>query len=343
MKTGIMIGNLGTPNSAEPYDVGNYLREFLMDPYVIDKPFWFRWLLVNAIIVPFRKNKSSHAYKSVWTPEGSPLLVYSEGLRKALQELSPQTPVALGMNYGNPSIEDAFGKLKDCDEIILAPLYPQYALSSYEAWKQKALQVAEKLKVKSQLRWVPPFYAAEEYIDSEVQLIRKHLAGKVLGRDYDHILFSYHGLPQRHVEKLDKTGRHCSKSKSCCDQLSEVNKNCYRAQSFETTRRIVAQLGLEKSQYSVSFQSRLGRDPWIQPFTDEVIPQLVSQGVQRLVVAVPSFVADCLETLEEIQIRAKEDFIKAGGIDLLAIPCLNVDPFWSQQLLKLIEKNGGRQ
>lgn len=343
MKTGIILGNLGTPEAPEPKAVGEYLKEFLMDPLVIDKPFWFRWLLVNLIIVPFRKKKSAHAYQSVWTEKGSPLLVYSEELKNILQKISPQTPVVLGMNYGEPSLQTAFEQLKDCESIVLAPLYPQYALSSYETWKQKAICVAQSMAVKAQLKWVPPFFQDEEYIDSEAHLIQKHLGSKKIGVDFDHLLFSYHGLPVRHLQKLDTTKKYCSVQSNCCEQITDVNKNCYRAQSYKTTHLIADKLGLKKTQYSVSFQSRLGRDPWIQPFTDEVIMKLPSQGVKRLVVAVPSFVADCLETLEEIQMRAKEDFLKAGGEEFLLVPCLNADPYWAENLLKMINKYGGHQ
>lgn len=343
MKTGIIIGNLGTPRAPEARAVGEYLREFLMDPYVIDKPFLFRWLLVNLIIVPFRKKKSAHAYKTIWAKSGSPLMIFSEQLRDLLQSLSPQTPVALGMNYGRPSLVEAFQKMQDCDSIIMAALYPQYALSSYETWKMKALRVAAELKVKSQLIWLLPFYDAEEYISSEVRVIEKTLAGRQVGRDLDHILFSYHGLPERHITKLDSTGSHCFQKENCCAQMTPANKNCYRAQSYQTTRLIAAKMGLKKEHYSVSFQSRLGREPWIQPFTDKVITELPQQGVKRLVVVVPSFVADCLETLEEINMRAREEFINAGGEEFVFVPCLNAEPFWGEQLLKLIKKQGVHQ
>lgn len=327
-KTAVILSNIGTPKSPEPRDVGVYLKEFLMDPFVIDKPWWFRTLLVKGIIVPFRKGRSSEAYKKVWTKEGSPLLVFTEALRVKMQEeLGEDYKVILGMRYGEPSLKKAFEEAKDCEEVVLFPQFPQYAESSVRTCVEWSQRVGQR-----KLHVISPFYKEAHFIEAWVKQIQAQLAGF----SYDHILFSYHGLPERHLTKIDPTGNHCGNYPSCCEQSEKVVATCYRAQCLKTTQAIVGGLGLAQGQYSFSFQSRLGREPWIPPFTDHVLPKLASEGVKNLAVVCPSFTADCLETLEEIAIGGRETFVESGGQDFKFIPCLNAEPAWVKACAQMV-------
>lgn len=333
-KTGIIIGNLGTPQSPSVADVKSYLKQFLMDPYVIDKPYWFRALLVYGIIAPLRSKASAHAYASVWTAEGSPLLVYSQKVVVKLQQkLGANYKVVLGMRYGQPSIGHAVAQVKDCEQILFFPQYPQYAESSTQTWLDEAYLEVKKQNIKASVSAVSSFYAAEEYLSALTSQVRRELEGK----DFDTLLMSYHGLPERHVKKLDPSKSYCLQSKNCCEQITENNQLCYRAHCYYVSRELARRLGLKN--YEVSFQSRLGRDPWIQPFTDHVLEELPKKGVKKLAVIMPAFTVDCLETLEEIHDRARDQFLKAGGESFHAIHCLNDDDEWMTQLTKLIQRS----
>lgn len=332
MAVGVIIGNLGTPQSPETKDVGIYLKEFLMDHYVIDKPWWFRWLLVNGIIVPFRSPKSAHAYKAIWQKEGSPLWVYSLALKHSLQKkMGDQFNVEIGMRYGQPSIGTALKKLSHCDRIVLVPLYPQYAESSYETWLQKAKEQIKLLSMTSEIITIPPFYNYKAYLASQTELIKKSYKP-----DETHLLLSYHGLPIRHLKKLDSSKSYCSVVEGCCDKISEINKNCYRAQCVYTSKKIAEGLGLKEDQWSVSFQSGFGREAWTEPNTETHVDALLKRGIKSLAVATPAFTADCLESLEEIGVRLKEQFLAAGGEEFQLIPCLNDDELWVDSLQQII-------
>jgi len=326
--------NLGSPDSTEVKDVRRYLDEFLMDERVIDKPWLFRALLVKGIIVPFRAPKSAEAYKSIWTKEGSPLIVISEQLRDALQK-EVSEPVAIAMRYGNPSPKAAFDELlqknPDLEEVIAVPMYPQYAMSSYETAVEYAKEQHKKGRYKFKLTTIKPYYNNEEYLNALCESIKPHLQG-----EYDQILFSYHGVPERHIYKGDVTGHHCLKLPDCCDVPSEAHKYCYRHQCWTTTKLVVEQLQIPKNKWGFSFQSRLGRDPWLQPYTAVRLDELPKEGVKKIVVVCPAFVSDCLETLEEMGEEGKEIFLHAGGESFELIPCLNVHPLWVGAIAKWI-------
>lgn len=336
MAIGIVLGNLGTPASATPQDVKKYLRQFLMDPYVIDKPWWFRALLVYGLIVPFRAKKSAHAYATIWTDEGSPLLTLSRAVASALQlRLGAGYKVEVGMRYGEPSVRSALEKLQDCEKIILLPQYPQYAKSSSKTWSEEARKSALALNLRSPVIEVPPFYADDLYLTVLADQFRSFLSE----HDVDHVLLSFHGLPESHMTEEDPSGRHCLKSNDCCEAMGPNNQNCYRAQCYFVARELARRLGWTSADYTVSFQSRLGREPWIQPFTDQVLKELPQKGHKRVAVAMPAFTVDCLETLEEIHLRGREDFMAAGGEAWRPLPCLNATPDWIAALAKMVHKS----
>ncbi len=329
---GILLGNLGTPQQPNKNEIAKYLKEFLMDPFVIDIHWLLRWILVNLIIIPLRLRRLVKAYQSIWTKKGSPLLYYSNEQKKALEK-TLKIPVALAMNYGEPNIQNAIEKLQQqgVNEIICFLLYPHYALSSYEAMRQKVLRVCSKYP-NIYLKFSPVFYNHKTYIKALSSLIKK-----CLPKSYDHILFSYHGIPEKHIKKVDKTGL-CKINQNCCENLLVPHDTCYRAQVIKTTKLTASQLNLTESKYSISFQSRLGATPWLKPFTDHIIPKLAEKGIKNLVVVCPSFTSDCLETLEEIGIRARKSFIESGGHQMYLLPCLNNDPQWIQAICSIIQE-----
>ena len=334
-RTGVLLINLGTPDAPTPEAVGRYLREFLMDGFVIDTPAAVRWFLVNVLIVPRRKYQSAKAYQKIQLPEGSPLLVYTRALaRKVAGELGDAYLVEFAMRYGNPSIRSALAKLKDqeVDRILVLPLYPQYAESSSETAMVEAKLSAKELGYDDRLTFLPPFYDRPEFINAFALRIGQALAEQ----EAEHVVFSFHGLPERHVTKLHH--QHCLQAANCCEQIGKANLNCYRAQSFATARAIAHRLGLNNEDYTVSFQSRLGRAKWIAPPTEEVLRDLAHRGKQRIVVTCPSFVADCLETVEEIAIRGRETFIAGGGADLQLVPSLNAEPAWVAAVAAMIRE-----
>ena len=324
----IILMNLGSPDSTEVKDVKEYLNEFLMDERVIDKPFLLRTLLVKGIIVPFRAKNSAEAYSKIWVEDGSPLIVISKQFQKELQKNFDE-PVELAMRYRNPSSSYVLEKLHrenpKLQEIVLVPLYPHYAMSSYETAVEDIRTVHAKKKYTSSLVTIIPFYNNPLYIHALAESMKPYL-----NTEYDKILFSYHGLPERHIKKSDVTHAHCLQVNDCCHTPSAAHKFCYRHQTITTTELIAQALQIPPEKIEQTFQSRLGRDPWLLPSTQERLPQLPKEGVKKLLVVCPAFVSDCLETLEEIGIRAKEDFLNAGGESFQFIPCMNTQPLWVQ-------------
>lgn len=329
-RRGIILMNLGSPDSTRVKDVRRYLNQFLMDERVIDMPYLSRLLLVRGIIVPFRAPKSAEAYRTIWTEEGSPLISLTRQLAVALQQ-QVDLPVEMAMRYGNPSIKAAFDNLvkndASIDEVIAIPMYPHYAMSSYETAVENAREVFQKHKYGFKLNFIRPYYNEPGYINALAENIRPYLE-----QDYDHILFSYHGIPERHLLKSDNTGAHCLKREDCCTTNSEAHTTCYRHQCYTTTTLVTSQLGVPAGKYSISFQSRLGKDPWLKPYTDFRLQEMPAEGIKKLLILCPAFVSDCLETLEEIDDRGKETFLHAGGESYTMIPCLNVHPLWVKTL-----------
>jgi len=334
MKRGIILMNLGSPDSTEVKDVRRYLNEFLMDERVIDYPYLFRLLLVKGIIVPFRAPKSAEAYKSIWTAEGSPLIVFTSQLEKKLEEQISE-PVEMAMRYGNPAPQAAFNNLlsknSDIEEVILMPLYPHYAMSSYETAVEQMKEVYKKNKYTFRLKVIEPYYDNQDYIHALAESIKPYLQN-----DFDKVLFSYHGVPERHILKGDITGNHCLRTADCCQVDSPAHKYCYRHQCFKTTELVTKTLGIQKEKFEQTFQSRLGRDKWLTPYTAQRLGELPNEGIQKLLVVCPAFVSDCLETLEEIAEQGKEIFLHAGGESFTMIPCLNTHPLWVSAIAKWV-------
>lgn len=328
----ILLMNLGSPDSTAVKDVKKYLSEFLMDERVIDMAAWKRTLLVKGIIVPFRAPKSAKAYASIWTEQGSPLIQLTRDLQKAVQEQFTEV-VEINMRYGNPSTEAVLDKLhrgQSPDEIILFPLYPHYAMSSYETAERQVKDIHAAKGYSSRLVTIKPYYNQPDYIEALAASMQPYL-----NEAFDKILFSYHGVPERHIRKGDITGCHCLKD-NCCYDPSPAHEFCYRHQCVVTTELVVNQLGLPREKAELTFQSRLGRDPWLQPYTAQRLKELPGEGVKRLLVACPAFVSDCLETLEEIAEEGKHIFLEAGGERFTMIPCLNTHPQWVAAITKWI-------
>ncbi len=329
-ETGYLFINLGTPASPSVPDVRKYLKQFLMDPYVLDVPKPLRRLIVSGFVLPFRPKNSAEAYASIWEEAGSPLLLYSEALVTAMQaEVNNAT--ALAMRYGSPSIQDGIQSLTDAgvNHIIAIPLYPQYADSTVTT---SVAEIQRLTPSGVRVSVLPAFYEDPDYIGALSCVVTAALPAQ-----WDHILMSYHSLPERHLRKADPTGSHCMSNPDCCEQPSPAHATCYRHQAFGTSKALAAALGLEREQYSVSFQSRLGGG-WMQPYTDKVLEILPSQGVARLAVVCPAFVADNLETLEEMGIQGRETFLAAGGETFDLIPCLNDAEVWTKALRRIIAK-----
>jgi ferrochelatase len=340
-RPGLLLLQLGTPDSPRVRDVCRYLREFLTDPRVLDIPAPARWLLVHAVIAPFRGPRSAHAYASIWGPEGSPLLVHSRALQAAVaKELGETWLVELGMRYGRPSVAEAAARLAAAavDEVTLLPLFPQYASSSSGSALERALRELAAAGNVPALRSVTDFHDDPGFIEAQAALARPVLAELRA----DHVLFSYHGLPERHVRRSDPTGRHCLGAPDCCAAPVPANRFCYRAQCAATTRALARALRLAPDRHSMSFQSRLGRTPWIRPFTDEVLPELARRGVRRLAVLCPSFVADCLETLEEIGMRGRDQWAELGGEAFALVPCVNAAPGFASALAAMAARSPER-
>ena len=324
---GALLVNLGSPNSTSVKDVKNYLDEFLMDKRVIDTPYLLRAFVVKGIILNTRPKKSAEAYKKIWWPEGSPLIVLSERLHKKVADQS-NIPVELAMRYGNPSIKSGIQKLaeKGVTDIFLIPLYPQFAMATTETIVVLANKIVKKEFPNVKITDVPAFYNNKSYVEVLSTSIQKHLEAE----KPDHLLFSYHGVPERHIKKSDITQSHCKIDASCCNTPSPAHEFCYRHQCYQTTKNVAEYLNLKEGTYSTSFQSRLGRDPWLQPYTDQTIDNFAKNGIKNLAVVTPAFVSDCLETLEEIGMEAKESFEENGGEHFSTIPCLNDNDDWAQ-------------
>lgn len=329
----VLLVNLGSPASPSPADVRAYLDEFLMDPYVLDVPTLVRTALVRGLILRTRPVKSARAYAKIWTAEGSPLVVISERTRAAL-EVRMNLPVGLAMRYGEPSIRhgiDAlFARTGELDDLVVVPLYPHYAMASTQT-----VEVAVDAALAGRgipYRFTPPFYNDPGYLDALAGSLRT-----TIPTDTDLLLFSYHGIPGRHVRKLDPTGAHCLRSSDCCERSSDAWAKCYRHQVLTTMHEVARRLGLSETEYGFAFQSRLGGG-WLEPFTDKELVALPARGVKKLVVVCPSFVADCLETLEEMEMRGRATFLAAGGEKFTYVPCLNDDPVWIDALAALCRK-----
>lgn len=331
-KVALLI-NLGSPKSPGVKDVKEYLGEFLMDDHVIDVPKIPRWLLVKGIILNVRPKKSADAYKSIWWDEGSPLITLSERLVKKVREHSLYETY-LAMRYAAPSIsnklKEIHDKHPDLEELYVVPLYPHFAMSSYESVVDRVKEIVEKEYPGLKLNFKKPWFDEESYI----QILTESIV-EVLPKDH-HLLFSYHGIPVRHLRKSDSTSCHCYKRENCCTTPSEAHGTCYKHQTTKTTELVVKALGLKESQYSTSYQSRLGRDPWIEPYTAERLEQLPSEGKDKLAIVCPAFVSDCLETLEEINIEGREEFLSFGGTSFVSIPCLNDRNDWAQLVAEWI-------
>ncbi len=320
MNKGVLLVNLGSPDSTDPKDVKKYLDEFLMDPRVIDLSKWARTLLVRGIILNTRPKKSAEAYKKIWWKEGSPLIVISERLQKKVQQ-SVNIPVALAMRYGSMTLKKGLQELVDqgVNQVLVIPLYPQFAMATTETINVRVEELRRAFFPNVDLSFLPAFYNREGYIDVLAKSIAEHLKDK----DYDQLLFSYHGVPERHIRKSDITKSHCKIDGSCCATPSKAHQFCYRHQCLETTRLVAEKLHLKPGAYSTSFQSRLGFDPWLQPYTDRTIERMGKMGIKRLAIVTPAFVSDCLETLEEIAMEGEEIFHEVGGEEFTAVPCLN--------------------
>lgn len=335
IKRGIVLMNLGSPDSTEVKDVRKYLMEFLMDARVIDSPYIFRSMLVGGIIVPFRAPKSAEAYKTIWTKEGSPLIVYTKKLAAALQQQIDE-PVEIAMRYGNPSVKAAYDNLLKRDpgieEVIAIPMYPHYAMSSYETAVEDAKDIHKKHNYPFKLTIVKPYYDEANYINALAESIRPFL-----NQEYDKLLLSYHGVPEAHIQSGDITGKHCLKMYACCEVKSPAHTYCYRHQCFTTTQMVAEKLGIPKDKITYSFQSRLGKAEWLKPYTAVRLEELPAEGVKKLLVACPAFISDCLETLEEIAVEGKETFLHAGGESFHMIPCLNVHPLWVSALKSYVD------
>ncbi|MFU8814889.1 MAG: ferrochelatase [Pseudomonadales bacterium] len=325
MAQGILLVNLGTPASPGTADVRRYLGEFLMDPYVLDVAWPLRRMIVSGFILPFRPKRSAEAYGKIWDAAGpgtgSPLLHYSRCLEQALRE-HVGLPCELAMRYGQPSLASAVARLEQqgVSELLLVPLYPQFADSTCSTTVRAVTKLVEN---RMKLHVLPPFYARGDYIDSLATTVREHLP-----EQWDHLLLSYHGLPERHITRADPTDKHCLQSPDCCSVRSPAHATCYRHQCFRTSELLAAALGIDAQRYSVSFQSRLGRLPWLSPYTDQTLAALPHHDVRHLAVACPAFVADNLETLEEIGMAGRETFLAAGGESFTLIPCLNDRADW---------------
>jgi ferrochelatase len=321
----VLLVNLGSPDAPEEGAVRRYLDEFLMDGYVIQLPWLLRRMLVSLFVLPSRPAASALAYKSIWWDDGSPLVSITRRIQETLQARLDM-PVAMAMRYGSPDIESQLLELAakpEIHEVLFIPMYPHYADSTITTSVEAARRVIRQHSLNIELTIQPPFYDRPDYIEALVDSARSWLE-----QEFDHILFSYHGLPESHLRKTDPTGQHCLQETDCCNRPSAAHATCYRHQIYQTTRCFVEQTGIRDDQYTLAFQSRLGRAKWLSPATEETIRELAGKGVKRLLVLCPAFVTDCLETLEEIGIRGSEVFVEAGGESLELIPCLNDNQAW---------------
>ena len=332
---GVLLVNLGSPDSTNPKDVKKYLGEFLMDPRVIDVPYFFRALLVKGIILNTRPKKSAKAYAKIWWKEGSPLIVLSERLQGKVQTKT-ELPVGLAMRYGAMNIKKGIQELVDkgVDDILIFPLYPQFAMATTETITVLADELQKEFFPNIKLSSVPAFYNNEEYIE----VLSNNIKEQIKDLDYEHLLFSYHGIPERHIRKQDITKSHCKIDGSCCNTPSKAHEFCYRHQCFEVTKLVAEKLNFKEGTYSTSFQSRLGTDQWLLPYTDRTIEKFGLNGMKKMAVVTPAFVSDCLETLEEIAMEGKELFEEVGGEEFTTLACLNEDDAWAGTIGKWVNE-----
>lgn len=337
-RTALLLINLGTPESPTTDDVRRYLRQFLFDPRVIDMHPIQRWLLLNLIILRRRPRQSAEAYAKIWTDRGSPLLFHSLDLvTKVRRRLGDDVHVELGMRYGNPSIASAVAACRaaGADRLVVFPLYPQYSSAATGSSVEEVFRCASQLWNTPYIQIVPPFYDHPAFIDACAAAAQPTLDGL----QAEKVFFSFHGLPERHVRKSDTSGRHCLASAGCCERIVDANRNCYRAQCYATARLLGDRLGIPEEKRIVCFQSRLGRDPWIRPYTDELLVNEARSGTRRAVILSPAFVADCLETLEELGMRAAEDWKAAGGERLELAPCINSRDDWADAVVEIAREH----
>lgn len=333
-KKAVLLLNLGTPDAVDSRSVRQYLREFLNDARVIDLPWFIRWPLINLLILPLRYKKTTAAYQQIWTEDGSPLLNISKKIKTALAEvLGSGYQVELAMRYGSPSIESALDNLKEYDSIFLLPLFPQYSSAATGSALEAAYGFLSKRWNVPSINSISDFYNNNGFIDAFADLIKKNIQDK----DIDMLIFSYHGLPERHILKSDCKAQ-CDHV-NACPAINLSNRFCYRAQCYATTQLIAEKLNLKPHQFIVSFQSRLGRTPWIKPYTDLLLPELIRKDIKNIAIVSPSFIADCLETLEEINLRTRKQWNKLGGNEFIFIPCVNDNPLWVKALASMILNN----
>lgn len=335
-KTGILLVNLGTPDSTKTSDVRKYLREFLMDKRVIDIPFLFRWMLVNLIIAPFRAPKSAKEYRKLWVERGSPLKFYGEDVRDMLQEeLDEEYKVVIAMRYQSPSIQDALDELRNhkVAKIIVVPLFPQYASATSGSVHDKVMEIVQKWQIIPQINFISNFVEEPGFYKTFASLGKKYMDK----HNYDHVIFSFHGLPERQIRK-GSIDNYC-KLGNCCNAYHDRNRFCYRAQCFQTARLIANELNLPEEKYTVTFQSRLGNDPWIKPYTDDILKDLAKDGKKSVLAFSPAFVSDCLETTIEVGEEFKEEFEEAGGERWDLVESLNDNKDWVETLKSLVLKN----
>ncbi len=334
-KTGVLLINVGSPQSPQVPEVKQYLREFLSDPRMIDLPAPLRWLVLNVCILPFRPKQSAHAYQKVWLEEGSPLVVYSEQLATHLENhMGEEYQVELAMRYGKPNIEHGLQKLltNGCEKIKIVPLFPQYSSAASGSAIAKVCDILQNYWNIPAVEFCGDFHQHPAFIQAYADVI----SDTIKDSNFDTVLFSFHGLPERHLDKQDCSKQHCPRSQACPKDLHS-NYYCYRRQSYQTARLLADKLNLPDDKYVVSFQSRLGKTPWIKPYTDFLLPELRKQGIKNIAIVCPSFVTDCLETLEEIGIRAREQWQQLGGETFSLVPCLNADKRWVRALASMIE------
>lgn len=332
---GVLLVNLGSPASTNPKDVKSYLGEFLMDERVIDLPYLLRTILVKGIILNTRPKQSAKAYSKIWWDEGSPLIVLSEKLQDKVDKKT-SVPISLAMRYGEPSIKNGLQELynQGVTDVLLVPLYPQFAMATTETIIVLAEQLRDEFFPEIDFTVVPPFYNHPDYVN----VLSRSIIEKLEKIDYDHLLFSYHGVPERHIRKSDITNSHCKIDGSCCQTPSKAHQFCYRHQCYETTRLVGEKLKLKEGTYSTSFQSRLGFDPWLKPYTDRTVEKMAQEGTEKIAVVTPAFVSDCLETLEEIAMEADEIFKENGGKEFTFIPCINDREDWVKTLSRWIDE-----
>lgn len=334
--TGVVLINLGTPAAPTPFAVARYLRQFLMDPLVLDVATWRRFLLVHLLIVPFRSRKSSRAYREIWTDRGSPLLFHGLDLAaKVGARLGPDCPVTLGMRYGQPSIGSALEQLRDagCHRIVALSLYAQATAAATTSSHQETADRAAEIWREPVLSFVPPFFLHPAYLEAKARMARPVIEHE----SPDRVFFSFHGIPERQIRKNDPSGN-CLERPDCCAQFGTSNAHCYRAQCYASARALADRLEIAENRYQVCFQSRLGRTPWIQPHTDRLIEQAPAEGARNAVI-VSSFVTDCLETLEELRLRGAESWRQSGGDRLTLVSALNAEDLWADAVVEILSEH----